>query len=306
LLPTTPLEPTHCRYPLQPDFSKAGLNGTIGAVIHLSFANNMAHKDSNNEDYDATASDIYILTAAHVAYSLFIGVEDQLKYRFKIEDQLNKFNEKSVFASYFCNNKWGCMDYAFLPCTEEYEASLPCSVVFEKITPLFGPLKYGNLNNWDKIWPNMAYFASKNCIVCKKGKKTGVTCGNLQFFPHKESGIFEVVGIDNDFSDHGDSGALVFLLVPHNWPYEAGTLFPVGLHVIGDVSKHGKKYSRFISLLELFKHFCERQAITQSDKKLEITFKNPQLEGKIHFSLGHVPKILPKVYPKGSNIHKKK
>jgi hypothetical protein len=107
--------------------------------------------------------------------------------------------------------------------------------------------------------------------------------------------MYEVVNDTNDFSENGDSGSLVFLIVPDNWPVEANTLFPIGLHVQGDVTKDGQKVSKFIPLYELFQDFCRKQGIAVYDKHLNISFKNPRLEGTIDLTLEQLKGTLPSI-----------
>jgi hypothetical protein len=192
---------------IQPEFLKVGLRGTIGAVVHLSYENNLA-----SENYNARVDNDYILTAAHVAYLLFHDEIDIVKYKSEIDKQIQKFNESNFFATFTVEPTK--MDYALLPCNDNFQEN---SALFDAN---FGH-QYGNLNNWQKIWPSLLYFASKNCQVCKKGKRTDITYGKLLVYSSLNHGMYEVVNDNNDFSENGDSGSLVFLIVPDNWPVEA-------------------------------------------------------------------------------------
>jgi hypothetical protein len=96
-----------------------------------------------------------------------------------------------------------------------------------------------------------------------------------------QNGIYKVFNDQKSFSEKGDSGAIVFLLIPETFRFEPNKLFPVGLIVSGDVDK---KLSNFIALEDLFRHFCSKQSIDGLGKTLDITFKNPKLDGMIKFS----------------------
>jgi hypothetical protein len=115
--------------------------------------------------------------------------------------------------------------------------------------------------------------------------KTDYTKGLLTGFDGS-TGLYKVADVGGQmFADHGDSGAIVFLLQPNNARVEPGKLLPVGLMVSGG---HNQTAS-FISLFDLFKNFCIKQKIPT----VYIEFVNPKLPGKLRYTSRFPTNFLP-------------
>jgi hypothetical protein len=249
---------------IQPELWRVGGRGTLGGVLNISYEN--VTLDNRN---NATVSIDYIITAAHVPYRFY---EKEDREHYKIRNQIKIFNEKNIFANYSIRQPK--FDYALLPCIENSQ---------QNTQPVFGNYQFANLNRWRDIWPHMNLFALFNCTVFKKGCRTGVTFGKIMG-SQESNGTYRVYNDKKNFSEKGDSGAIVFLLIPETNRVEPNKLFPVGLIVSGDVREGNKKISNFISLYDLFLHFCKKQSINGKEKTLDITFKSPKLEGIINFT----------------------
>jgi hypothetical protein len=251
---------------------KSIYQGTAGAVINLKFqSEELAHLSS----YKLTISNNYILTAAHVGYFLFL-VEHSDKIEIKI--QMDKFNENNKFAQY--SKVPVSMDYALLPCSETFFVQdFPLADKF--VNKKFNIFDFCHINNVRKIWKNLSFLAlQKNKYrVIKRGMKTGITEGWLMNFD-ADTGLYKVAESNGKmFADHGDSCAIVFLLQPNDVVTpDSGKLFPVGMIVSGNYKGNT---SSFISLNDLFRNFCKKQQINE----LDITFKNPKIEGTLNFSI---------------------
>ena len=246
---------------IQPEFKRFGRTGTIGAVINISFNNSMTGKDYEIYAADSTIENDYIISAAHVPFRIFKPTD---RSKQKIIDQIKVFNEKNIFASFSIEPT---IDYALLPCTDLYEQQFQMFVKKTFATSSTAPqpvvieeLKFANLDIWFEIWPNISDLAFKKCTVYKRGFTTGQTVGTMFTFPNIRTGLYQVVANEfESFSEKGDSGAVVFVLIPTGYS-EAGKLFPIGLHVSGENADqfNNKKVSNFIPLYEVFKDFCKK------------------------------------------------
>jgi hypothetical protein len=119
------------------------------------------------------------------------------------------------------------------------------------------------------------------------------------------------------FADHGDGGAVVFLLYPNKEEEENNNtkkidkkdvnkdvrkLYPVGLLVSG---KCESGLCSFLSLKDVFQSFCDKQHLNE----FEIGFENPKLDGKMLFptalqttsslKLQNTSKLLPSISSTG-------